>query len=282
MNKNLRTCRNRKFSFMAVVFLTSVSILFVPFGNHSVSATCLSGYCVPILNIFVSVSKSNALPGEEITYTITYRNSGYVRATGIVIKDAFANVNDNYLNFLSFDPAPDSGHDTWIIDEPLEYNESGKIVIRAQIKPILPSNLVQIKSQASIDSNETTSRHSNYASVFVISTCRLSITQTVRNVSDNSLFSKSVSADSEDEVEFSLELESLGTNQAMNTKVWDKISSRLKYIPGSTTIDDSLIADNITGDGAYIGDLLPGTIKKIKFKAKVVSNSNFYIGKTIL
>jgi len=282
MNRNSYININPKLYLKAVVFLASVGILFIPFNNYSVSAACLPGHCAPILSVFVSVSKSNALPGDEVVYTITYRNNGDVRATGIVIKDPFADINDNYLNFISSDPAPDSGHNTWIIDEPLGYNESGKIVIRAQIKPVLPSSLVQIKNQASIDSNETTPKYSNYASVFIISTCRLSVIQTVRNISDGSLFSKSINADSDDEVEFSIELKSMGTNQAMNTRVWDGLSNRLKYISGSTTIDSSAITDTIVGDGIYIGDILPEVTKTIKFRAKVAPKSSFYVGKNIL
>ncbi|MDP2934209.1 MAG: hypothetical protein Q8N59_00340 [bacterium] len=284
MNRNSYTNTNSRFCLKAVVFLASVGILFIPFNNYSVSAACLPGYCAPILSVSVSVSKSTALPGDEIVYTITYRNSGDVRATGIVIKDPFfgGDINQNYLNFISADPAPDSGKDIWIIDEPLDYNESGRIVVRAQIKPVLPSSLVQITNQASIDSNEITPKYSNYVSVFIISTCRLNITQTARSVSDSSLFSKSINADAEDEVEFSLELKSLGTNQAVNTRVWDRLPSRLKYVSDSTIIDGSSIADGIVGDGIYLGDLLSGTTKTIKFRAKIASKSNFYAGKNIL
>ena len=282
MNKNQYISR---INFRVAVFGVAACILllvFIPFNSHFAHAACNFGNCVPVLSISVSVNKTTASPGDEIIYTITYRNSGDARATGIVIKDSFWYTNQNYLNFISADPAPDSGNDTWIIDEPLDYNESGQIVVRTQIKSVLPSNSVQIKNQVSIDSNETTPKYSNYVSVFVISTCRLSIIQTVRNVSDNSLFAKSISADAEDEIEFSLELKSTGTNQAVNTRVWEKLSNRLKYVSGSTMIGDSTVEDGIIGDGIYLGNLLSGSTKTIKFRTTVASKSNFYVGKSIL
>jgi len=257
-------------------------LVFIPFDNRFAQAACDSGDCVPVLSISVSVNKTTALPGDEIIYTLTYRNSGDAKATGIVIRNPFTDTNQNYLDFVSADPVPDSGNNTWIIDEPLDYNESGQIIITARIKSALSSNWVVIRDRASIDSNETTPKYSNYALVSVNSACRLSINQLVRNVSKNSLFSQSVNADSGDEVEFSLEIKSTGTNQAINTKVWDNLSSRLEYISGSATIDGSSLGGEVVGSKVSIGDLLSGTAKTIKFRAKVSSSSNFYVGKNFL
>lgn len=236
----------------------------------------------PVLSVSVTVSKTRALPGDEITYTITYRNIGDGPATGIVIKNPFTETNQNYLEFISANPIPDSGNSTWIIDGPLNYNESGKITINARIKSTLPSNWLTIRDRASIDSNETNARYSNYASIFVISNCRLKINQSVRNVSENSLFGDSVSADSGDEVEFLLEIEVVGTNQAANTKIWDRLSSRLKYVSGSAIIDGSSLGNEFLENGVYIGDLLVGAKKTVKFRATVDSSASFYVGNNFL
>jgi len=274
-----------KFNLKVTVFLTSAVVLlliFIPFENYFVRAACLPGHCVPILNISISANKTTALTGDEIIYTLTYKNSGDVRATGIVIKDPFSDINQNYLDFVSSDPAPDSGNNTWIIDEPLGYNESGRIIVRVRVKSVLPSNQVKIKNQSSIDSNETTPRYSNYVWVSVNSTCRLVVTQSARNISKNSSFSQSINADPGDEIEFSLELKSSGTNQAVNTEAWDVLSSRLKYIAGSAIMDGSSLSDGIVSGGIYIGNILSGATKTIKFKAKVGTASSFYVGKNVL
>ena len=276
----------RNFNTKSVAALTLAGVLllsFVPLGNSFASAACVSGYCAPYLTISVSTDKSVAAPGDQIIYTITYRNSGSVSATGIVIRDSFINADQGYLDFVSADPAPDSSNNTWIIDGPLAYNESGKITFKIQLKPTLPSNWIGFNNRASIDSNETSPQYSNYATVFAVGTCRLTLDQTVRNVSDSSLFSDSISADSNEEIEFSMELKSTGTNQAVNTRIWDALSNRLDYVAGSTTIDNAPLADGITAtNGLTIGNLLPGATKTIKFRAKVNSTASSYVGTSIL
>jgi uncharacterized repeat protein (TIGR01451 family) len=253
-------------------------LVFIPFNNIFAQAADSS----PVLTISVTVNKTTASPGEEIIYTITYKNIGDAAATGIVIKNPFTDTNQNYLDFVSANPAPDSGNNTWIIDGPFDYNESGQITITARIKSALLSNWTVIRDRASIDSNETTPRYSNYALVSVNSACRLSVNQLVRNISKSSLFSQSVNADSGDEVEFSLEIKSIGTNQATNTKAWANLSNRFEYISGSATIDGSSLGVEVVGNKASIGDFLSGTTKTIKFRAKVSSSSSFYVGRNFL
>lgn len=267
-------------SRVAVLGIVACVLLLVFISFNNCLAQAINGS--PILSISVLVNKTTASPGEEIIYTITYKNIGDAAATGIVIKNPFTDTNQNYLDFISASPVPDSGNNTWIIDGPLDYNESGQITITARIKSALVSNWVVIRDRASIDSNETTPKYSNYALVSVNSACYLSVNQLVRNVSKNSLFSQSVNADSGDEVEFSLEIKSTGTNQAINTKVWDNLSSRFEYIPGSATIDGSSLGAEVVGNKASLGDLLSGAVKTIKFRARISSSSSFYVGKNFL
>jgi uncharacterized repeat protein (TIGR01451 family) len=276
MNKNQHI--NGTNSRVAILGVAACVLLlvFIPFGNYSARAAA------PILKISVLANRSTASPGDEIIYTLTYRNTGDAAATGIVVKNPLTGANQSYLEFVSANPTPDSGNNTWIIDGPFRPGESGQITITVKVKSSLSSNWLTIIDQASIDSNETTLKYSNYASVFISSVCRLSIAQTVRNITKNSIADDLISADSGDEIEFSMEIEVIGTNQAANTRIWDRLSSHFEYISGSATINGSSLNDEVVDDGVYVGDLLTGATRTVKFRARVSSSSGFYVGKNYL
>jgi len=261
----------------AALALAGILLLsFVPLGNSFANAA------VPVLSVSVSANKGTVAPGDEVTYTITYRNSGTATATGVVIKDSFSNIDPSYFDFVSANPAPDSGNNTWVLDTPLAYNETGKIVFTIKLKSALPSNWIGINNQVSIDSNETNLQYSNYATIYALGSCVLTLSQTVRNVSNNSSFATTIDADPNDEIEFSLELKSTGTNQAVNTKIWEALSVYLDYTEGSTTVNGSALSDGIIGSGVSLGNLLSGTTETIKFRAKVLNTASSYVGQSVL
>ena len=235
----------------------------------------------PFLTITKSVNKTNANPGDEIVYTLNYQNTGNGAANNVVVKDPFTNQNQQYLTFVSATPSPTSGTDTWSIGT-LNPGQLGSITIRAKICSSVPTGAIEIKNKTSIDSNETNSQDSNYVSTFVNTNVSLIIEKLVRNITKNSSFSKSVTADPEDEVEFSLKIKSTGNVAANNVKVWDDLPSRLNYTPGSTTVDGSYYNDGIIQNGINIGSLAPGQSKTVKFKAKVALNNKFNVGITDL
>ena len=110
----------------------------------------------------------------------------------------------------------------------------------------------------------------------------LTITKTVRNISNGSGFYNSVDADFGDEIEFSLEIHSTGDARAENVKVWDDLPSRLTYVSGSTRVDGSFRSDGIVSGGIYIGDLDSGETRTVRFKVEVDSEDEFSSGTTTL
>lgn len=250
-------------------------LVFIPFGA-SVRAAA------PVLRISVSANRSTASPGSEIVYTLTYRNVGDADATGIIIRNPMTGTNQSYLEFISANPVPDSGNNTWIIDGPFKPGEAGEITVTYRVKSGIPSNWLTIISQVNIDSNETSLKNSNASSVFISSSCRLSVSQSVRNITKDSLSGDLINADSGDELEFTLNIKVVGTNQAANTRIWNRLSSRLQFISGSATIDGYSLSDEIVDDGIIAGDLLVGATRTVKFRAKVSSSGDFYVGKNYL
>jgi len=250
--------------------------------NSNCTSTFVTKVGNPILSITKSVNKTNASVGDEIVYTLNYKNTGAGPASNVVIYDPFNNLNQEYLTFISADPHPNSGNDTWNIGS-LDPGQSGQITITARISNSVPAGKTEIKNRASIDSTETSQIYSNYVSTYVSSTVKLSINKLVRNISKGGTdFVNSVNADPEDEVEFSLEIGSSGSNLATNVLVKDSLPSRLKYILGSTTVDGSSYSDGIVSGGINIGNLTAGATKLVKFRAKLDKNEMFNVGTTTL
>lgn len=264
------------FSLKTTISLVVVCLLlsiFIPFNEARGDN--------PYLIITKLANKTFALPGDEIVYTLNYRNNGQGRATGIVIKDPFYNLNQHYLEFISASPNPDSGNDTWIVDS-LDYGQSGQIIIRARISKSVPIGSTEIRNRATIDSNETILQYSNYVSTLVSSTVGLNIDKLVRNVSTGGSFVQSVNANPGDEIEFSLAIRSTGSSTVSNVRVWDTLPNRLNYISGTTMVNDSYYSDGIANNGLNIGSIGSGQTKVIKFKAQLEYKSSFNAGTTIL
>ena len=103
-------------------------------------------------------------------------------------------------------------------------------------------------------------------------TSDLRINKLVRNLSDATGFFDSVNADPGEEVEFSIQLNSVGNKSVNNVRVWDSLPSDLTYISGSTTVNGSYRSDGIVSGGIYVGTINSGQSIDIRFKARVSSS----------
>ncbi|PJE57766.1 MAG: hypothetical protein COU82_00180, partial [Candidatus Portnoybacteria bacterium CG10_big_fil_rev_8_21_14_0_10_38_18] len=140
-------------------------------SSIDIKAVRIYGYkeepAVPLLVINKIVDKSNTLPGDEVVYTINYANIGNAIATGVIVKDTFNYVNQQYLSFVSANPSPSTGTDTWNIGT-LSPGQSGQITIRASVNNSgIPIGTTEIKNRGSIQSNATVFQYSNCANFFV-------------------------------------------------------------------------------------------------------------------
>jgi len=129
--------------------------------------------CNPKLLISKSVDKTRANAGDEIVYTVNYEiDCGTCNKVfhNVVIKDPFNNLNQNYLTFISANPAPSSGNDTWNLGD-INTGQSGQITIRARISDSIPCGDTGILNKASIDSNETDIQYSNDVSTDLYRSC---------------------------------------------------------------------------------------------------------------
>jgi len=118
------------------------------------------------------------------------------------------------------------------------------------------------------------------AIIKVIGNPKLGIEKTVRNISNNENFSDYTEAKIGDELEFKLDINSIGNLPIYNAIVWDKLPNGLDYIKNSTTIDNQPVNDGITESGISIGAINGNITKIIKFNVKV--SNEFFNGETNL
>lgn len=102
---------------------------------------------VPILNIAKADNPDPVVAGQELTYTITYENTGNMVANNVVITETY----DSSVTFKSATPAPDGGtDDIWTIAT-LPLDGPHAITITVEVAPdlsysIMMLNAVQIAS----------------------------------------------------------------------------------------------------------------------------------------
>jgi len=110
-----------------------------------------------------------------------------------------------------------------------------------------------------------------------VSNPALNISKTVRNVSTNSSEVETVSANIGDTVEFVIRVSDFSDSNANNVRVSDTLPGGLRYVSGSTTLDDNFQSDGIINGGIFIGTLASNQNRILRFHA-IVEN----IGTTFL
>jgi hypothetical protein len=118
----------------------------------------------PELSITKSVDKENAQPGDILTYTLSYQNTGQAPATEVVISDDY---DETHLNIYDNGGGTVSGGEIrWDLGT-LENGVSAHKIFQAQIKTDLPFGITYINNQAVIDSDETDAQESNIVETIV-------------------------------------------------------------------------------------------------------------------
>lgn len=111
---------------------------------------------------------------------------------------------------------------------------------------------------------------------------QISIQKTVRNVTQNGAEAKNTNANPSETVEFVLRISSGGTATATQVVTRDTLPSGLAYQGGTTTIDGAPASDGIVGTGVNLGDMAPGRIIIVRFRATVAPETFFSFGTSTL
>jgi len=108
----------------------------------------------------------------------------------------------------------------------------------------------------------------------------LAISKTVRSITDNTAFQKSIAVHPLEKLEFRIEIRVDGGGTAHNVVVRDILPSRLIY-RGNLRVDGTRYAGDIDS-GINIGNIMSGYTKTVTFEADVASPSNFGYYSTFL
>ncbi len=113
----------------------------------------------PSLSATKTVDKTTAYPGDTLTFTISYKNTGNGGATGVVITDTVDTNLENVQvqNNGTYDPA--AGKITWNIDR-VSAGGQGSVAFAAKIKAGTAAG-TKIKDTAVIDSDQTNPVNTN-------------------------------------------------------------------------------------------------------------------------
>ncbi len=111
---------------------------------------------------------------------------------------------------------------------------------------------------------------------------QLSIAKLVRNVTQGSSQSDSVTANPLQTVEFSIAITSSGTGTVNAVTLRDALPSGLSYVVGSTTIDAIAATDGVVSTGLSIGNMAQGRTVTVRFYATIANASFFSSGTSSL
>lgn len=114
---------------------------------------------------------------------------------------------------------------------------------------------------------------------FKVDQPNFSVEKTVSKSGQNA-FSKSVTAQPNEEVEYKIQYKNTGTTQQNDVVIKDQLPAGITYVPGSAVAASSAsggnyvkVSDNVVTSGINIGAYAPNGNAFVRFKAKVVDNS---------
>lgn len=210
----------------------------------------------PQLSIQKSVDKTNANPGDELTYTLNYTNSGNGPASGVIVSDALDSAGQDFVNYI-----PGSGGNYNPVNKTVSFNinnlgggESGSVSFKVKIADDIPLGNTTIKNIASIVSMETASLSSNEVSTIVNANVDLTLEK----------------IDSPDpvqaggEINYTLNYANIGNSIAHNVVLSDDVPQNTTFI--SATGGGSEASGTITWN---LGDLSPNSNGTVTFKVYV-------------
>ena len=200
--------------------------------------------------IFTKASdKLTAMPGDLITYTLTYKNSGG-NATNTIITDP---IPDN----TSFVSASDNGVETdgtvrWTLGI-LESLMSGSVQLTVRVLPSAPDNSI-IENTATIDSDEIV-----LLSASASTTIQIPALNIKKDVSP-----KIVEAG--ERLTYTIDFRNSGSAEATNVEIRDPLPEHTAFVSatGGGSLQSGIVIWNI-------GTIAPGASRQVKFIAEVDS-----------
>lgn len=196
------------------------------------------------LSVKKTADPEPACVGEILSYTITYENEGREAANNVTIID---NLDPN-VSFLSAEPSPSEGHETWQIPR-LAPDGPHRISIKVKVSDLL-ENGTRLMNRFSIQSDEIGPVWSAI-STDVLNGTRLEVEKTALQKA----------ARRGEEITYVIRVCNPGGQPATNVSVMDVFDSSVEFISASPHPE---------GEGAWmIGTLNPGECAEITLVVRV-------------
>jgi uncharacterized repeat protein (TIGR01451 family) len=198
----------------------------------------------PVMEFSKTAAVSTADPGDQFTYTITYKNVGTGVATNVKVTDTLP----DDVNFVSSTPIYSSGSGktyTWEIGT-LNPGEGGNITITVEVKVGTPDETL-LRNVAVLDYSDA--NENPYSPIR--DQADVTVTAPVMEFSKSADVS---TADPEDQITYTITYKNMGTGVATNVKITDTIPLEVNFI-SSTPNYTSVSGSTYTWD---IGTLNPG------------------------
>ncbi|UCG69384.1 MAG: DUF11 domain-containing protein [Thermoplasmata archaeon] len=189
----------------------------------------------PGMTITKTADKETANPGDQITYTITYENTGTGDATDVVIEDTI----DPDTTYVSATPAPDS-----IVGDVLTWNigtvaggDSASITLIVEVDAYVDDETILTNSVAlNYEDNNNNPQTEEGDSVDVTVTAPI---MTITKTADKE------TANPGDQITYTITYENTGTGDATDVVIKDTIDADTTYVSATPT-PDSIVGDVLT------------------------------------
>ncbi|MFA5746707.1 MAG: hypothetical protein WC926_01360 [Candidatus Paceibacterota bacterium] len=220
----------------------------------------------------------NADPNDRIGFKIVVTSNGETAANNVHVSDSLPS-GLIYGDSLSVSSGYSSGDITSGINlGTINANNSVTITFEADVQSASYfGNSVTLTNYAYASATNVSQRQASatvYVSNAVVNNPNLTITKTVRNITDGqSYYSNSVNADPGERVSFKIEVSSSGQTAASNVRVSDSLPAGLIY-RDNVSVSSGYSSGDITS-GINLGTLYVGNIITITFEADVQSASYF-------
>jgi uncharacterized repeat protein (TIGR01451 family) len=201
--------------------------------SDSANVTCTA----PVMILSKIANKSEANPGDQIEYTISYENTGTGNATGVVIVDTI----DPDTTYVSASPdAPDSVVGdvlTWFIGV-VEGGGSGSITLIVEVDAYVEDGEV-LTNNVTLNFNDTNDNPYDELSDSAVVTCTAPV-MTLSKIADMS------TANPGDQITYTISYENTGTGNATGVVIVDTIDPDTTYVSASPDAPDSIVGDVLT------------------------------------
>lgn len=215
----------------------------------------------PNLSLIKSVDKATASPGEELTYTINYQNSGTGAATGVKINDVLNQSGQNYLSYVSGGTWDETTRTVSFDVGTVLPGQTASVSFKVKVNEDLPVGATLIENRASLVSNEMPPINSNSVTTTVLASVKLSLKK----------------SDSPDPVKagqnivYTLSYANNGNATATNAVLVDTLPLGVDFVSATS---GGIYREDIRTVSWNLGNLRPGQAGSVSLEVKTRADLN--------